>query len=99
MSGKQVNLSGWRHENWTMAGGHPPVVLNPAASVHSCIAWGWGEARELLDLLHAAYDADAANAGLIEAGISRAMVLASMLDHLADRTARDALRDSKEGSL
>ena len=90
MSGNQVNLSGWRHENWTMVGGQPPVVLNPAASVHSCVAWSWGEAQELLDLLHAAYDADVANAGLVEAGISRAMVLTKMLEQLAERTVKDS---------
>ncbi|AVO35372.1 hypothetical protein [Ottowia oryzae] len=97
MSGNQVNLSGWRHENWTMVGGQPPVVLNPAASVHSCIAWGWGEAQELLDLLHAAYDANSSNAGLIEVGLSRATVLSKMLEHLAERTAGKAVAATPAG--
>lgn len=85
-----VGLSGFHCRNWDLSNhGQPPVILNPSADVHMCIAWCWGEAREAQDISlaaqHGELDRDVVDS-LIAVVHHRLLVLAQMLEALAERT-------------
>ena len=86
MTSKQTDLSGWRYENWSSDNAEPPVVMNPRARLHTCIAWCWGEAREAHELAINAQCYEQDVGALIDAIQSRLMPLERMLEALSART-------------
>lgn len=88
-SSQAPEVAGTAWENWRM-GGEPPVQINPNAQTHELIAWCWGEARHIENIVaifsaarHGEHDATAV-ADLLDA---RARALTAMLYRLADGSA------------
>lgn len=86
-------IAGTAWENWRL-GGEPPVQINPNAQTHELIAWCWGEARHIANIVavfstsrHGDHDATTV-ADLLDA---RAQALTAMLHRLASNSAKEAL--------
>jgi hypothetical protein len=89
MGNPQIDLSGLRYQNWCVEV-RPPVVLNPDADLHSCIAWCWGEANEAHQLAINAQCYEQPVGPLVDAIQARLMALVQMLEVLGSRTAEAA---------
>jgi len=88
MADKLIALSSGAYTNWTSCPDAPPVVLNPKASLHACLAWCWGEIVEANQLAmqgQAAADGDSWDV-LGNAIQSRLMIVEAMLHELCKRT-------------
>jgi hypothetical protein len=84
---KQVNLAGWRYLNWSATDEDAPVIANPNASLHACIAWCWGEIAAAHELVASLINDEFVDAGPIFAELKdRVMGAEAMLDSLSDRT-------------
>jgi hypothetical protein len=86
-----IDLSGLHYRNWerdTSPSDSPPVVLNPKASLHQCIAWCWGEISEAHHLaIQGQTGGDDAAWVVLGAAIqSRLMLVERVLEALCHRT-------------
>ncbi|MDO5289878.1 MAG: hypothetical protein Q4F13_09645 [Pseudomonadota bacterium] len=91
MATEKLDLSGVHVQNWRTDCGPPPVVLNPDATVHACIAWAWGELYEVKHLAMVGLSADEADTPLlIEAIHSRINAAESVLRMLGELTRNDS---------
>ena len=78
--------SGFCYQNWEMNGA-PPIIINPAASLHHKLAWLWGEVSLLSDAAHELCTEDNKQLRWFSNFItSRLMPMEAMLDHLGDIT-------------
>jgi hypothetical protein len=79
-------FSGFCYQNWKMDG-PPPLIVNPAASLHHKLAWPWGEVSILNDAVWEISTGDNEQlrtfAGFIT---SRLMPMEAMLHHLGETT-------------
>lgn len=83
--------SGFSYQNWEMDGA-PPIIINPAASLHHKLAWLWGEVSILSDAVHEINcDGDKHLRIFANFITSRLMPMEAMLDHLGEITAKGAL--------
>ncbi|MCS4511506.1 hypothetical protein [Xylophilus ampelinus] len=86
---KDLEFVTTEYENWTM-GGPVPLVLNPAADVHTLIAWCWGQSHELQEwtemLLTLAPESGVTASQLAGVIWGRLRPLTNMLHALGDRT-------------
>lgn len=90
MTHTAIDLSGVHVENWRTDVGAPPVILNPDATLHACIAWAWGELYEARRIALAGLTADKDQAlGLMEAIGSRVNGAERVISLLGDLTRRD----------
>ncbi|MBS0408186.1 MAG: hypothetical protein JSS17_17830 [Proteobacteria bacterium] len=89
MDAKQIDLSGYLYQNWGLDNTNPPVVLNPDASLHACIAWCWGEVAEAHGLAMVARVNNIEGGAVLDAVLSRLTALERMLEHLGERTRAD----------
>ncbi len=79
-------FAGFGYQNWCVDGA-PPVIVNPAATLHAKLAWCWGEMRMIDDL--ASLLCTSENVELSQVGnllVHKAMAITAMLEHLADTT-------------
>ena len=81
-----INLSGIRYQNWC-SDSAPPVVMNPAADLHACIAWCWGEARLAHELAINAQCYEQPLDPIVDAIEAHLAGLEVVLDQLGTRTA------------
>lgn len=84
--GLDFRFAGYGYQNWRMDGA-PPVVANPAATMHAKLAWCWGEMKQIDDL--AIVMCTSENKHLASVGnmlVHKAMGLIAMLEHLAEAT-------------
>ena len=85
-------FAGFGYQNWEIKG-NPPIMVNPRASLHSKLAWCWGEVQQLDDLASTLCTHE--NEALQQVGnllYSRTISLIAMLDHLGETTRNDAGR-------
>jgi hypothetical protein len=83
-------FSGFCYQNWSMDG-PPPIIVNPAASLHHKLAWLWGEVSLLSDAVHEIDTSDNKQLRRFANFItSRLMPIEAMLDHLGDTTSKGA---------
>lgn len=83
-------FSGFCYQNWSM-NGPPPLIVNPAASLHHKLAWLWGEVSLLSDAVHEISCDDNKQLRIFANFItSRLMPMEAMLDHLGDITSKGA---------
>lgn len=81
-------FSGFCYQNWSMDG-PPPLIVNPAASLHHKLAWLWGEVSLLSDAVHEMNCEDDKSLRTFANFItSRLMPMEAMLDHLGDITSK-----------
>jgi hypothetical protein len=86
-----IDLSGFRRENWCAVDSAPPVVMNPEATLHACVAWAWGEVYEANQLLAAAMPVVPVSPQMqLDTVVSRLMGAVAMLEALAEATSKDA---------
>lgn len=87
--GPDCRFAGYGFQNW-FAYGEPPVVANPAATLHSKLSWCWGEMKQIDDLasvLCTSENEDLARIGNLL--LHKAVPLIAMLEHVAENTAPD----------
>ena len=77
-------------QNW-MLGGAPASIINPGASLHGCIAWGWSEASALHGLAMGLSEIHACESPLVfDAAVTvfsdRLRALVVMLEHAGNLT-------------
>ena len=83
-------FSGFSYQNWRMDG-QPPLIVNPAASLHHKLAWLWGEVSILSDAVNEIATDDNKQLRVFANFVfSRLMPMEAMLDHLGDITAKGA---------
>lgn len=85
-------FAGFGFQNWEIKG-DPPIMVNPHASLHSKLAWCWGEVHQIDDLASVlcTHESEA----LQQVGsllYSRTISLIAMLDHLSETTRNEAGR-------
>lgn len=81
------------YQNWEIEG-PPPIMVNPAASLHSKLAWCWGEVNQIEDLASTLCTHE--NEVLANLGnllINRVTPLVAMLEHLGESTCKTTRRD------
>lgn len=89
MNANPLDMAGHCYRNWGAGNDNPPIILNPKASVHACIAWCWGEAAQAHELVMMARSNDTNNAAVLDSVLARLDGLERMLDYVGERT-RDA---------
>lgn len=81
-------FSGFGYRNWDMDGA-PPIIVNPAASLHHKLAWLWGEVSVLRDVVDEVNTCESAQLRAFANFIaSRLMPMEAMLDHLGEITSK-----------
>ncbi len=87
-SAHDYRSSGFSYQNWHLDG-PPPIIINPAASLHHKLAWLWGEVSILSDVVHETSCDDNKQLRIFaNFMISRLMPMEAMLDHLGEITRR-----------
>lgn len=87
-----VPVSSYRHENWRMDG-PPPLIVNPAADLHTLMAYAWGEAQDIDCIVREFLtDADVTAQALASILYSRLPQLVAMLEFFADESRDGRIR-------
>lgn len=94
---QSVPVSSYRHENWR-TDGPPPLIVNPAADLHALMAFAWGEARDVQEIIcEFLIDTDVSAQALANILYSRLPQLVAMLEFLADQSRDGAIRHIEKG--
>lgn len=91
---KVLSLDSAGADNWMLCGAPEAAsIVNPAASLHRCIAWSWAEADALHGLAQGFSDLSACdNPVVFDASMTvfadRLRAMTVMLEHLSNLTAK-----------
>lgn len=86
MSTNATPISGYCWQSWDM-GDEPPLMVNPKASLHTKIAWMWGEITMLHDMLtEMSCNGDRETSSLAGHIANRLTPVQAMMEHLGDVT-------------